>query len=276
MNINKGGFFMKRKFFIIILAISLVMTAACSQHKQKKIALAGVESSISQMGDIERVQIMNNNANINAGCSNNTPTIYSTNKNDTFNVLSKVADWYAVKLPDNRIGFVPTSQCKPIIANDKPTNLTPAASSGAPQGTTAPKTPTTQANSTTLTTNEQQMITLVNQARVQNHVAVLKVDMQLTNVARVKAQDMIDNKYFSHNSPKYGSPFDMMKNFGVKYIKAGENIAGNQSVQNAFNALMNSPGHRKNILDPSFTNIGIGIKSGGPYGNMFSQMFISK
>ena len=98
----------------------------------------------------------------------------------------------------------------------------------------------------------------------------------MTNVARVKAQDMIDNKYFSHNSPKYGCPFDMMKSFGIKYIKAGENIAGNQSVQNAFNALMNSPGHRRNILDPGFTNIGIGIKSGGPYGNMFSQMFVGK
>jgi uncharacterized YkwD family protein len=189
--------------------------------------------------------------------------------------VSKVADWYAVKLPNNNIGFIPTSQCKGIVNEGKSSTIPPASGTSA-QGATAPKTPTTQANSSSLTTAEQQMITLVNQARSQNKVSPLKVDMQLTNVARVKAQDMIDNKYFSHNSPKYGSPFDMMKSFGIKYIQAGENIAGNQSVQNAFNALMNSPGHRKNILDPNFTNIGMGIKAGGPYGNMFSQMFISK
>jgi uncharacterized YkwD family protein len=123
---------------------------------------------------------------------------------------------------------------------------------------------------------EQQMITLVNQARSQNNLPALQVDMQVTNVARVKAQDMIDNNYFSHNSPKYGSPFDMMKSFGVHYVKAGENIAGNQTVQNAHNALMNSPGHRENILSPDYTHIGIGIKQGGQYGNMFSQMFVSK
>lgn len=123
---------------------------------------------------------------------------------------------------------------------------------------------------------EQQMLKLINEARVQNNLAPLIVDMVLTKVARIKAQDMIVNNYFSHNSPKYGSPFDMMKAFGVKYGYAGENIAGNQNVINAQNALMNSSGHRQNILSPNFTHIGIGIQKGGPYGYMFSQMFISK
>jgi uncharacterized protein YkwD len=87
---------------------------------------------------------------------------------------------------------------------------------------------------------------------------------------------MIDNNYFSHNSPKYGSPFDMMKSFGIKFVHAGENIAGNQTVQAAHNALMNSPGHRQNILSTDYTHIGIGIQKGGSYGNMFTQQFISK
>lgn len=68
----------------------------------------------------------------------------------------------------------------------------------------------------------------------------------------------------------------MMKDFGINYVQAGENIAGNQDVQKAHDALMNSPGHRKNILSSDFTHIGIGIKKGGPYGYMFTQMFISK
>lgn len=120
------------------------------------------------------------------------------------------------------------------------------------------------------------MVQLVNKARAENNLPALKVDTELANVARIKSQDMIDNNYFSHNSPTYGSPFDMMKDFGINYVQAGENIAGNQDVQKAHDALMNSPGHRKNILSPDFTHIGIGIRKGGQYGNMYTQMFISK
>lgn len=148
--------------------------------------------------------------------------------------------------------------------------------SGTAKGMTFPKTPVIQADSTCLTDEEKLMAALVNKVRSQNGVAPLKANLQLAKVARIKAQDMIDNEYFSHNSPKYGSPFDMLKRFGIEYVKAGENIAGNQSVRNAFNSLMNSPGHRRNILDPSYTDIGIGIRSGGPYGNMFSQIFIKR
>jgi uncharacterized protein YkwD len=71
-----------------------------------------------------------------------------------------------------------------------------------------------------------------------------------------------------------GSPFDMMKNAGVTYRWAGENIAGAASVDRAHNGLMNSEGHRANILNSNFTHIGIGIVPGGPYGMMFTQMFI--
>lgn len=155
----------------------------------------------------------------------------------------------------------------------KPTT-TPETTGTTPEGTTTPKTPSTKTNATTLTDSEKQMIKLVNDARAQNNVPPLEVDMQLTNVARIKCQDMIDNNYFSHNSPKYGSPFDMIKSFGVKFVQAGENIAGNQSVENAHNSLMNSPGHRQNILNPNYTHIGIGIKAGGPYSNMFHRCLL--
>jgi uncharacterized YkwD family protein len=228
------------------------------------------------MGDIQRVRIISDNTGIRSGCSGNAPIIQSTNRNDTHNVVGKVADWFAVKLPNNNIGFVPQDQAKPIVVDDNRPEMTPETTTTPPQGATAPKTPTAQTNTGTLSAQEQQMIKLVNDARAQNNLPPLKVDIQLANVARTKAQDMIDNNYFSHNSPKYGSPFDMMKSFGISFVSAGENIAGNQTVQAAENALMNSPGHRKNILSPDYTHIGIGIRQGGPYGNMFSQMFISK
>ena len=116
------------------------------------------------------------------------------------------------------------------------------------------------------------MINLVNQERQKAGVAPLKVDLELSRVARIKSQDMKDKGYFSHTSPTYGSPFDMMKTFGISYRTAGENIALHNSVQSAHTGLMNSEGHRKNILNPSFTHIGIGIVDNRYY----TQMFIGR
>lgn len=124
-----------------------------------------------------------------------------------------------------------------------------------------------------LTADEQQMLDLVNQERQKAGLAPLKADPELTKMARVKSQDMIDNNYFSHNSPTYGSPFEMMDQFGIEYNTAGENIAGNGSVQGAHTSLMNSDGHRANILGSQYSKIGIGIVDGGPYGKMFTQAF---
>jgi uncharacterized YkwD family protein len=132
-----------------------------------------------------------------------------------------------------------------------------------------PKTDT----SANLTAEEQQMLDKVNQERQKAGVPALTADPELTKMARVKAKDMIDNNYFDHNSPKYGSPFDMMKTFGIEYNTAGENLAGNQSVDAAHTALMNSQGHRENILKADYTKVGIGIVDGGPYGKMFVQEF---
>ncbi len=263
---------MKNNIIISMLIIILICTVSCAQQPIK-----GVESSISKEGDIERIKVTTDKANIRSGCSENTPVLETSNKNNTFDVISKVANWYAIKLPNNNIGFIPQKQCKPIVVDDKEPTTPDVTPNTTPETTgNTPTTPDANTNANTLTNQEQQMVNLVNKARAQNNVRSLKVDMELTNVARIKSQDMIDNNYFSHYSPTYGSPFDMMNDFGIEYVRAGENIAGNQSVENAHNALMNSPGHRKNILDPNFTHIGIGIKRGGPYRNMFTQMFISK
>ncbi|MDD2497351.1 MAG: CAP domain-containing protein [Desulfitobacteriaceae bacterium] len=125
-----------------------------------------------------------------------------------------------------------------------------------------------------MTAAEQQMVDLVNQERTSRGLKALTVDMRLVKLARMKSQDMIDKGYFDHNSPTYGSPFDMMKNAGITYRTAGENLAGHRTVQGAHTGLMNSPGHRANILNANFTHIGIGIVDGGRYGKMFTQHFI--
>ncbi|WNR45781.1 peptidoglycan-binding protein [Paenibacillus roseipurpureus] len=146
-----------------------------------------------------------------------------------------------------------------------------------PAPTPAPAPPIPQVPSTSgLTVEEQQMLDLVNKARRDAGLPPLTADLALTKTARLKSQDMVDNKYFSHDSPTYGSPFDMMEKFGIAYNAAGENIACNQNVQAAHDALMNSPGHRANILSKDYTHIGIGIVNGGPCGKMFTQQFIGK
>lgn len=123
---------------------------------------------------------------------------------------------------------------------------------------------------------EQEMLKLVNEERAAAGLNPLKMDPKLVEIARMKSQDMILKNYFSHTSPTYGDPFTMMKDYGVQFGYAGENLAGNPSMQNAHRDLMNSPGHRANILNPNYTHIGIGIVEGGAYGKMFTQLFISK
>jgi uncharacterized YkwD family protein len=108
-----------------------------------------------------------------------------------------------------------------------------------------------------------QVSKLVNQHRQQAGLAPLTLDTELSHVALAKAKDMIQNRYFSHTSPTYGSPFEMMRSYGITYTAAGENIAkGQTSPQEVMNDWMNSDGHRANILNPHFDSIGIAYYNG--------------
>jgi len=169
--------------------------------------------------------------------------------------------------PSTNYNYWNYSYTKPQTQPQQPAPQ-PEPTKPAPQPTPAP--------TAGLSADEQQMVNLVNKERTAKGLEPLKVDMQLVKLARMKSQDMIDNDYFSHTSPTYGSPFDMMKNNGVTYKAAGENLAGASSVTTAHNNLMNSDGHRKNILSSNYTHIGIGIVNGGPYGKMYTQLFIGK
>lgn len=131
-------------------------------------------------------------------------------------------------------------------------------------------------NTTSLSSDEKEVFDLINKQRTNNGLSALKMDSEALNVARIKAQDMVDNNYFSHNSPIYGSPFDMLKSFKVTYKTAGENIAGNSSNSGAVNAWMNSSGHKANILNSSFNYTGIGVVKSSKYGKIYVQIFLGK
>lgn len=130
------------------------------------------------------------------------------------------------------------------------------------------------AGTSAITEIERKVVELTNEQRRKHGLKELTLDETLSRVAKAKADDMNNNHYFSHTSPTYGSPFDMMRDFGVSYKSAGENIAmGQTTAEQVVDAWMNSEGHRKNILNANYTHIGVGFSKGGNY---WSQMFIQK
>ena len=119
---------------------------------------------------------------------------------------------------------------------------------------------------------ESEVIRLVNEVRRENGLKALTANWELSRVARYKSQDMLNKGYFSHTSPTYGTPFQMIKAFGLSFRTAGENIArGYPTPQAVVNGWMNSSGHRANILNASYTQIGVGYVA---QGNYWTQMFI--
>lgn len=150
----------------------------------------------------------------------------------------------------------------------------PAEETPEPQIETEDQTPQNETSTDELGSFEAQVIELTNQERSKYGLPALQADSELSAVAEEKSADMARNQYFSHTSPTYGSPFDMMKSYGVDYRSAGENIAmGQQTPEQVVNAWMNSEGHRQNILSTSYTHIGVGYVENGNY---WTQMFIGK
>lgn len=140
--------------------------------------------------------------------------------------------------------------------------------------------PTTSTPSTTATNGDysafqKKVVDLVNAERAKNGLKPLTMNAELSKVATLKSQDMAKLNYFDHNSPTYGSPFDMMKKFGISYRTAGENIAmGQSSPEQVMQGWMNSPGHRANILKSSFTQIGVGVAKNANGQLYWTQQFI--
>jgi uncharacterized protein YkwD len=120
---------------------------------------------------------------------------------------------------------------------------------------------------------EARMLELVNQERVAAGLKPLAPDPELTEVARRHSADMFARGYFAHDTPEGRDPFDRMRAANVRFVTAGENLALAPTVQVAHRGLMNSPGHRANILYPQFGRVGIGILDGGIHGLMISQEF---
>mgnify|MGYP002536265731 CR=1 FL=1 len=180
--------------------------------------------------------------NVRSGPGTGYKVVATVKKNEYIRVFAGVGDWYIVQIEGDYVGAVSKKYVKAIYPNSNNSGNTEN-NTGNSSGTQT---------SSNMNSDEKEVFNLINQQRTNNGLSALKEDNEVQRVARIKAEDMVTNNYFSHTSPTYGSPFDMLKSFKISYKTAGENIAANSSNSGAVNAWMNSSGHKANILNSSF------------------------
>lgn len=203
--------------------------------------------------------------NVRSGPGTNYGIVATVKKNEYIRVFAGVGEWYIVQVEGDYVGAVNKKYVKAIYPNSNNSNNSSSNNSNSNSNT-----------NTTMTADEKEVFDLINKQRTQNGLSALKLDTETLRVARIKAQDMVDNNYFSHNSPTYGTPFQMLNSFKISYKTAGENIAENSSNSAAVTAWMNSSGHKANILNSSFNYTGIGVVKGSKYGKIYVQLFLGK
>lgn len=278
---------MNRKI-VLLIVLTLVLTGV--------MGLSGINSrQASAASTFQRVNFVGgvvtaNNLNVRQGPSTNFPIVCVLKKGQSVKVFGKLGDWYAVYEPATGcVGAVASKYIKangtsaPAPKKQAPKTTVPqqkAPAKASPKPDTGVQASPNKAPETTpvagVSPDEQLTLDLINKERANAGLAPLQFDAELQKVARLKAKDMVEKNYFSHQSPTYGSPFDMMRQFNVNFRTAGENIAGNRTVEGAVKAWMNSPDHKKNILNGNFNYTGIGVVESPQYGKMFVQMFIGK
>lgn len=198
-------------------------------------------------------EVINNGTNLRGGPGTNY-SIYSTLPLGVkVQVIGSINDWYLVITPNNTVGMIRQDLLKKS-ENEENNNDT----------------------SSTLPNTAETVLSLINEERKAQGITPLQIDDLLNITAQAKATDMVKNNYFSHESPTYGSPFEMMQNAGITYRTAGENIAGNPSVENAVKSWLASESHKQNLLSNAYNYIGIGIEESPAYGYVIVAMFIGR
>lgn len=245
------------------------------------LGLTGIEcTTVSAAPAMQTVNFVNATVtaiqlNVRQGPSVNYPVVCVLKKGQTVRVFGKIDNWYTVYEPGKGcVGAVDGRFIK--LAGTTTPKTAPKATPKTTPKATPKSTPGMVNPPAGISADEQRLLNLINAERTKAGLHALEFDMGLMKVARDKAKDMVDNNYFSHQSPTYGSPFDMMKVYGVTFNSAGENIAGNQTLEGAVKAWMNSPGHKKNILNSSYNYTGLGIVSSPTYGKMLVQEFVGR
>lgn len=244
-------------FYILVFIAMAVLAAMMGLNNQ-----ASAEMAHYQKAEFTCAAVNCNILNMRLGPGLDYPIVSRLYHGEVLRVYAKINSWYLVQNEKNYVGMVKGDYIK---------SCDQTSSSG--QSTSNQ---TQKSTPTGIKPEEQELLSLINKARKEAGIKALTTDQLLMRTTKAKAEDMVNKNYFSHTSPTYGSPFDMMKNFGVKYRLAGENIAGNPTVRGAFDALMKSESHRKNILNKNFNYIGISVIESKTYGKVMVQQFVGR
>lgn len=276
---------MSRKI-VLLVAMMVVLAGVLGFMKNNAQKVA----AISQFERIEFEEgiVTASNLNLRQGASTDFPIITMLENGKKVQIFGKISDWFTVYDPESGyIGAVSANYIHQIEVSNNPT----------PEATEIPKEKETISDEDEIeievlepeleeveqtsalkgiSEEEQLLLNLINKEREEAGAEALKIDMQLMEVTRLKAKEMVEKNYFSHQSPIHGSPFDMMRKHQIDFKSAGENIAGNKTIEGAVKAWMKSEGHKKNILNDKFSFTGIGIVDSPAYGKVIVQHFIGK
>ena len=239
-------------FYIVQLGTNEVGVLSKSYVKSSSSAPKGAKTYTSVTVN---TMYTTDSVNLRGGPGTTFKIISTLSKNTSLKVVGYIDNWYVVVTNKNVVGCIR----KDLLTSAKSNTSTNNTSS-----------------SFSISENEKIIFNLINKARTNAGLPILSKYEQLFKIARLKAIDMVKNSYFSHTSPTYKGPFEMMKSYNISYKVAGENIAGNPNLEAAVNSWLNSQTHKQNILSNSYNYVGIGVEKSDIYGYIIVVMFIGK
>lgn len=214
--------------------------------------------------------IKGNNTIVRGGPSTSFNVYGKLNEGDEVYVIGAINNFLLVITKDNLVGMVRED----LINWNSSSEITPEDNNVTNDENNNPQEESQKNNE--YKANVSYILERINAERIKRGLPALTLDSLVTATAQTKAKDMVENNYFSHTSPTYGTPFEMMQNAGITYIAAGENIAGNNDIDDAINSFLSSEEHSKNIFSNAYNYIGIGIEKSNTYGYIIVLMFIGK
>lgn len=244
-------FLSENKLLIVLCSIILIL-------------IASIFASCLAMDPYEKVDfslgIVNTDyLNLRSGAGITFDSISILTKNEYVRIYGKIGEWYIVQNEKNQIG---TAHEKYIT----PTNEEKAAATNSET--------IEEVSQTNLTVDETELLSIINSERKKNNLPEFQIDEKIQNVARLKAEDLVQNNYFSHVSPTYGTPFEMLKSHNINYKTASENIAGNSNISDAVKSWLSSESHKKNILSNDYNYTGIAVVDSIAYGKIIVELFV--
>ena len=247
------NFLLKNKVTIILCSIILILLIGIFAKSFGMDAYESVEHSLG---------IVNTDyLNMRSGAGIDFTSIDLLNRNEYVRIFGKIGDWYIIQNEENQIG---TAHSKYINLADEQKAATTNSES------------IENVSTVNLTSDETALLSIINEERAKNNLPHLEIDESLQNVAKLKANDLVQNNYFSHISPTYGTPFEMLKSNNISYKTASENIAGNSDIKSAFDAWISSESHKANILSNEYNYTGIAVVDSIAYGKIIVELFVGK